>query len=84
MSKIIYNKPYFRSYLKKDISRLGQGITIIHLYNNHLKSLNIPIPHKDEQKKIAEFLSAIDKKITQTQITATKSFKQGLLQKMFI
>ena len=40
----------------------------------------------EEQKKIADFLFAIDKKIetTSTQIDKTKEFKKGLLQQMFV
>jgi type I restriction enzyme S subunit len=39
-----------------------------------------------EQTKIANFLSAIDEKITnnQTQLDAIKHYKQGLLQQMFV
>ena len=39
-----------------------------------------------EQKKIANFLSAIDKKIelTNKELERMKEFKKGLLQKMFV
>ncbi|WP_299289692.1 restriction endonuclease subunit S [uncultured Mucilaginibacter sp.] len=51
-----------------------------------LKSLEIAIPVFEEQTKIANFLSAIDEKInqTQTQIQKTEHYKKGLLQKMFV
>jgi type I restriction enzyme S subunit len=43
-------------------------------------------PCPEEQIKIANFLTAIDKKITvtQTQLKAVKQYKQGLLQQMFV
>lgn len=46
----------------------------------------IPVPHPDEQRKIANFLSVIDAKIdaVSTQISEMESFKMGLLQKMFV
>lgn len=46
----------------------------------------IPLPCGKEQTKIANFLTAIDDKITatQTQLKAVKQYKQGLLQQMFV
>jgi type I restriction enzyme S subunit len=48
--------------------------------------LEIPFPSLEEQTKIANFLSAIDEKIqnTQSQLEATKQYKQGLLQQMLV
>ncbi|MEI8362129.1 MAG: restriction endonuclease subunit S [Betaproteobacteria bacterium] len=60
----------------------GQG----NLSAEIIKSLIVPIPSKNEQTKIANFLTAIDEKITatQTQLQAVKQYKQGLLQQMFV
>ena len=44
------------------------------------------LPSKEEQTKIANFLSAIDKKIqlVQGQVDKMEAWKKGLLQKMFV
>ena len=52
-----------------------------------LKIVPISLPRDlGEQTKIADFLSAIDRKIESvaTQITETQTFKRGLLQQMFV
>jgi type I restriction enzyme, S subunit len=56
-------------------------------YNaSDLSIIEIAVPVIKEQTKIANFLSAIDDKITQTQsqLDAVKHYKQGLLQQMFV
>lgn len=48
--------------------------------------LKIKLPSLPEQQKITNFLEAIDQKIEQTtqQLDGTKTFKKGLLQRMFV
>jgi type I restriction enzyme, S subunit len=58
-------------------------------YKRHfsiLKKISLELPLKEEQKKIADFLSSIDKKIefVSHQLEKTKEFKKGLLQQMFV
>lgn len=59
----------------------GQG----NLSADIVKGITIPIPAKNEQKKIAHFLKAVEDKInhTRTQIHQTEQYKKGLLQNMF-
>jgi type I restriction enzyme S subunit len=51
-----------------------------------LIKISIYIPNLEEQIKIANFLSAIDKNIAlvNTKIEQTKIYKKGLLQQMFV
>ncbi len=58
-------------------------------YKRHfsiVKQLYLPVPCREEQQKIANFLSAIDKKIelVSEQLKQARTFKKGLLQQMFI
>ena len=76
---------YYLNYArKKDIAKLAQGISIIHLYINNLKVLKVSLPSLPEQQKIASFLSAIDKKIelTDKRLEYLESYKKGLMQKL--
>jgi len=56
------------------------------LMNGVMAKIAIDFPCVKEQTKIANFLTAIDEKITntQSQLEAVKQYKQGLLQKMFV
>lgn len=62
------------------------GSTIPHIYYKDYKKENIGVPCLEEQTKIANFLSAIDKKIrlVEEKIEKTKTYKKGLLQQMFV
>ncbi len=62
------------------------GATINSINGSDLKKFKIPFPSKEEQTKIASFLSALDAKIdtVSTAIIQTQEFKKGLLQQMFV
>ncbi len=65
--------------------RLEQGSTFTAISGSDIRSIEIAIPSLEEQIKIANFLSAIDEKIshTKSQIEKTEVWKKGLLQQMF-
>lgn len=80
----------FMSYMisnnkKFEIAKVAQGHSIVHLYNGNLKSIKLSIPSKEEQTKIANFLSLLDKKIElQTKkIEALKLYKLCLKNRVF-
>ena len=62
------------------------GSTVKSLRLPMFQQMPISTPSLPEQTKIANFLTAIDEKITnnQTQLDAVKQYKQGLLQQMFV
>ena len=74
------------NFIKKQILSLKEGGTRYALSFSKFKKLKISLPSLEEQKKIANFLSAVDKKIDliQTQIQKMEEFKKGLLQQMFV
>jgi type I restriction enzyme, S subunit len=76
---------YLSNHKKEEIASYAQGITIVHLYYNHIKEMIIDFPCFEEQTKIATFLSAIDEKIelVSQQIEDTQEYKKGLLQQLF-
>ena len=62
------------------------GSTIPHIYFKDYSKKKDFFPHPEEQKKIADFLSAIDDKIAlvSDELSHAKTFKKGLLQQMFV
>ena len=76
---------YYLISKKKDIARLAQGISIVHLYSAQLTSLNLRIPSKQEQQKIANSLSSVDTKIEQLgkKKALLEQYKKGMMQKLF-
>ena len=76
---------YLSNYKKKELARFGQGHSVVHLYSNHFKNIKINIPQKEEQKKIADFLSGVDEYIVnlEEQKEELEKYKKGTMQKIF-
>lgn len=70
----------------KSIANYGARHDRMNITINDFENLPILFPSPKEQTKIANFLSAIDKKIrlVEEKIEKTKSYKKGLLQQMFV
>lgn len=62
------------------------GSTIPHVYFKDYGKKRGNFPHLEEQRKIADFLTAIGAKINlvSQQLDSAKTFKRGLLQQMFV
>lgn len=80
----------FLSYLLngscgKEIARIAQGDTVVHLYASQLKSLTVAIPGLMEQKKIADCIASFDCLITsqKQKLNELQRHKNGLMQKIF-
>lgn len=64
----------------------ASGSTFLEISKKEIEKLSVQRPSIKEQNKIANFLTAIDDKITasQNQLAAANQYKQGLLQQMFV
>ena len=62
------------------------GSSIPHIYYRDYSKLKLSVPTIKEQVRISKFLSSIDNQIEllETQIDKSKTWKKGLLQKMFV
>jgi type I restriction enzyme S subunit len=67
---------------KKDIARVAQGVSVVHLYGENLKQIRVYYPNIDEQRKITHLLSLIDARIaTQNKIIEKyESLIKGIAQ----
>jgi type I restriction enzyme S subunit len=81
--KVYLKTTFYIKQLQKKLEGIRDGKMISYKYFSEIK---LPFPSLKEQQKIANYLSAIDKKIenVQTQIDKTQAFKKGLLQGMFV
>ncbi len=67
---------------KYDIAKVAQGVSVVHLYGEHLKNIKTINPSLNEQKKIANLLSLLDERIsTQNKIIdKLQSLIKGITQ----
>jgi type I restriction enzyme S subunit len=82
-------KVYLFEYLKfreSSIMNLRVGSGLPNIQKREIDSFHILIPSINEQKTISSFLSTIGNQIEllETQIDKSKTWKKGLLQKMFV
>ena len=72
-------------YITKQYKKLASGSTVNNLNKDLVGSVIINIPQLEEQTKIVNFLSTVDKKISNIEdiITNLENQKKGLLQQIF-
>ena len=70
---------------KYDIARVAQGVSVVHLYGEHLKTIKTYNPTLPEQQKIAILLSLLDERIaTQNKIIEDlKKLKSAISKQAF-
>lgn len=76
----------FQFLSKTSFLKYVTGSSIPHIYYKDYSKLKMLVPTVEEQVKISKFLSSIDNQIEllETQIDKSKTWKKGLLQKMFV
>ncbi|MEG4028387.1 MULTISPECIES: restriction endonuclease subunit S [unclassified Microcoleus] len=86
-----YEKYFEGGFLNHELSKIAQEGARNHGLLNmsvveFFQDITLDYPTIEEQAKITDFLTAIDKKIEAVakQIDLTEQFKKGLLQKMFV
>lgn len=80
----LYLSFYLNTFGRKQLNKLGQGDSIVHIHPNNLKNVTIPLPPLSEQEKIAKILGAWDlaiEKLTAL-IEQKKLLKKGLMQRL--
>ena len=83
----IYLLHYLDSYnFNKAVLRNVEGGVRQYLFYDNFSAIKIPLPTKKEQLKISNYFTVLDKKIelVNQQIDYSKTYKKGLLQKMFV
>ena len=70
---------------KVDIAKVAQGVSVVHLYGEHLKRVKVAYPSLMEQQKISSFLTLLDERIaTQIKIIEDlKKLKSAIRAKLF-
>ena len=53
----------FNGKRKYDIAKVAQGVSVVHLYGEHLKKVKVSYPLEDEQNKVASLLNLINLRI---------------------
>lgn len=72
--------------IRLQIMKIAQGTKVLSISTGRLTNIQLQIPIKQEQQKIADCLSSMDQSINKLkdQIEQTSQFKKGLLQMMFV
>lgn len=86
MNSVFLGYIFHSANYRKQVMLLAQGSTRYNISKSGFLKIKLSFPHLDEQRKIADFLSGLDAKITliSSELELAKQFKKGLLQQMFV
>jgi type I restriction enzyme S subunit len=70
---------------KKQMSNRAQGKSVVHLYSEDIKEVQVFFPSIDEQKRISNLIKELDNSIElkNKELSKLKQFKQAMLQEIF-
>ena len=70
---------------RRQISRIAQGKTVVHINPSRVSDISINIACLEEQQKIAAFFTALDEKIrlSEQKLNLISKIKKGIAQKLF-
>ena len=70
----------------KEMAKMAQGKSVVHLHNADLEKINLNFPSYDEQALISTYFQNIDNLITlhQRKLEKLKNLKKACLEKMFV
>lgn len=76
---------YLNNKKKLEIASLAQGVSVVHLYASQLALLNLNLPTRSEQTKIASFIKAVDDRglALKKKKELLELYKKGVTQKIF-
>lgn len=71
--------------IRKQVMTIAQGTKVLSLSTGRLSNIELNLPQKQEQQKIASFLTSVDTKIEQlsTKVELLEAYKKGIMQKIF-
>lgn len=71
--------------VRKQIKVLAAGAKVLGISKSNLSNVRVKLPTLQEQKKIADFFSLVDKKIEKQneKVEVLKTYKKGIMQKIF-
>lgn len=70
---------------RREIAKIAQGASVVHVYKDQLKKVKVKLPSLQEQERIANFLTKVDKIIEKQEekVKNLENYKKGMMQKIF-